>query len=49
MKGQIMALLDLGAKFPEASLRDIDDQPLDFPSVLKRAPASVVFFYRGQW
>lgn len=44
-----MALLDIGAKFPEARLKDIDDNPVEFPSVLKDAPASVVFFYRGQW
>lgn len=44
-----MALLDIGAKFPQASLKDIDDNPVEFPSVLKRAPASIVFFYRGQW
>ena len=49
MEGQIMALLDIDAKFPEASLKDIDDRPLEFPSVLKQAPASIVFFYRGQW
>ena len=44
-----MALLDIGAKFPKTSLKDIDDNPVEFPSVLKEAPASVVFFYRGQW
>jgi len=44
-----MALLDIGAKFPAASLKDIDDNPVEFPSVLMEAPASIVFFYRGQW
>jgi len=44
-----MALLDIGTKFPEASLKDIDDNPVEFPSALTRAPASIVFFYRGQW
>ena len=44
-----MALLDIGAKFPEAILKDIDGNPVEFPSVLKQAPASIVFFYRGQW
>ena len=44
-----MALLDIGAPFPEASLKDIDDHAVEFPSVLKQAPASIVFFYRGQW
>ena len=44
-----MALLDIGAKFLEASLKDIDDNPVEFPSMLQRAPASIVVFYRGQW
>lgn len=44
-----MTLLDIGAKFPEASLQDIDGNPVKFPSVLLKAPASIVFFYRGQW
>ncbi|MFQ5849856.1 MAG: hypothetical protein ACE5JU_04610 [Candidatus Binatia bacterium] len=44
-----MALLEVGAKFPSAVLQDIDDRPVEFPSVLKPSPASVVFFYRGQW
>ena len=32
-----------------ASLQDIDGKPIDFPSILTKAPASIVFFYRGQW
>jgi len=44
-----MELLDIGALFPEASLKDIDDVTVEFPSALRRAPASIVFFYRGQW
>ncbi|MGB7948981.1 MAG: hypothetical protein WCH75_14955 [Candidatus Binatia bacterium] len=44
-----MALLDIGAMFPEQTSKDIDDHPIAFPSVLKEAPASIVFFYRGQW
>ena len=44
-----MTLLDIGAMFPELSLKDIDDNPIAFPSVLTAAPASIVFFYRGQW
>lgn len=44
-----MAILDIGAKFPEATLKDIDGDSIEFPSVLKQAPASIVFFYRGQW
>ena len=49
VEGEIIALLDIGAKFAEASLKDMDDIRVEFPSVLKRAPASIVFFYRGQW
>lgn len=44
-----MSLLDIGAIFPTATLKDIDGEPIEFPAVLKEAPASVVFFYRGQW
>jgi len=44
-----MALLNIGARFLDAILKDIDDNPVKFPSVLKQAPASIVFFYRGQW
>jgi peroxiredoxin len=48
-KGEAMALLDIGAKFPKATLRDVDGNAIEFPAVLAEAPASVVFFYRGQW
>jgi peroxiredoxin len=44
-----MARLEIGAKFPDARLKDIDGDAVEFPSVLTRAPASIVFFYRGQW
>ena len=44
-----MALLDIGATFPELTLKDIDDNPISLPEVFKQAPASIVFFYRGQW
>ncbi len=44
-----MALLDIGAKFPPLTLQDIDGDSIEFPSVFKKAPASIVFFYRGQW
>jgi len=44
-----MALLDIGTMFPEATLKDIDHNAIVFPSALKEAPASIVFFYRGQW
>jgi hypothetical protein len=49
MKGDAMAILDVDAGFPEATLKDIDGDLIEFPSVLKEAPASIVFFYRGQW
>ena len=44
-----MALLSTGTKFPEAKLEDIDGEPIAFPASFKSAPASIVFFYRGQW
>jgi len=44
-----MAILDIGTRFPEATLTDIDGDAIEFPSVLREAPASIVFFYRGQW
>jgi len=49
MKGKTMALLDIGAKFPALTLQDIDGDSIEFPSVSKKTPASIVFFYRGQW
>ncbi len=44
-----MALLPIGAKFPEIELKDIDGDSIAFPAAFKSAPASIVFFYRGQW
>lgn len=44
-----MALLSIGAKFPEINLEDIDSDSIAFPASFKSAPASIVFFYRGQW
>ncbi len=44
-----MSLLSIGAMFPAATLRDIDGEPIEFPTAVKEAPASIVFFYRGQW
>ncbi len=44
-----MALLEVGKPFPSATLLDIDGKSMEFPSVLRQSPASVVFFYRGQW
>jgi peroxiredoxin len=44
-----MALIDIGARFPTVTLRDIDGEAIEFPAVLTKVPASIVFFYRGQW
>jgi len=44
-----MALLAVGAKFPASRLTDIDGKAVEFPSVFQEAPATIVFFYRGQW
>lgn len=44
-----MALLNIGAKFPRVTLTDIDGDAIEFPALFKEAPASIVFFYRGQW
>ena len=44
-----MALLEIGSKFPTAKLQDIDGKVVEFPKIFTQAPATVVFFYRGQW
>ncbi len=44
-----MALLEIGSKFPTAKLQDIDGKVVEFPAIFTQAPATVVFFYRGQW
>lgn len=44
-----MAPLSVGDKFPAASLKDIDGETVRFPEIFARAPATVVFFYRGRW
>ena len=44
-----MAPLSVGDKFPAASLKDIDGEAVRFPEIFARAPATVVFFYRGRW
>jgi peroxiredoxin len=44
-----MAKLKVGDQFPTASLKDIDGEPVEFPTIFKQAPATVVFFYRGRW
>lgn len=44
-----MALLEIGSQFPNAKMEDIDGKVVEFPKVFTDAPATVVFFYRGQW
>lgn len=44
-----MPLLAVGAAFPPATLIDIDNKTIEFPAVFGDKPATVVFFYRGQW
>ncbi len=44
-----MALLEIGSNFPTAKLQDIDGKGVEFPTIFTQAPATVVFFYRGQW
>ncbi len=44
-----MALLEIGSKFPTAKLQDIDGKEVQFPAIFTQSPATVVFFYRGQW
>jgi len=44
-----MAELAIGEKFPVAKLQDIDGEAVNFPQIFARAPATVVFFYRGRW
>ena len=44
-----MELLEIGSTFPAAKLQDIDGKPVEFPTIFTQAPATVVFFYRGQW
>ena len=42
-------VLEDRVKFPSMTLQDIDGNTVEFPQVLTNAPATVVFFYRGQW
>jgi peroxiredoxin len=39
----------IGEKFPSAKVKDIDGEAVEFPQVFTRAPATVIFFYRGRW
>ena len=42
-------MLTIGDRFPSARLRDIDGETVEFSAVFEKAPATVVFFYRGRW
>ncbi len=44
-----MVQLGIGENFPAARLQDIDGETVKFPEVFAKAPATVVFFYRGRW
>ncbi len=44
-----MSMLAVGERFPAARLQDIDGAAVEFPAVFAKAPATVVFFYRGRW
>ena len=44
-----MARPAIGDQFPAAELRDSAGAVVEFPVVFSRAPATVVFFYRGRW
>ena len=44
-----MAKLAVGDPFPAATLQDIDGATVEFPAVFTKAPATVIFFYRGRW
>jgi peroxiredoxin len=39
----------IGDKFPSAKVKDIDGETVELPQVFTRAPATVIFFYRGRW
>jgi len=39
----------IGEKFPAAELRDTKGAVVELPGIFSRAPATVVFFYRGRW
>jgi hypothetical protein len=39
----------MGDKFPAAILQDTNRKTVELPNVFSKAPASVIFFYRGRW
>ncbi len=44
-----MVTIAVGDRFPAATLEDVDGAAVDFPAVFGKAPATVVFLYRGRW
>jgi peroxiredoxin len=40
---------EIGDKFPSARLDGTDGEAVQFPEIFSRAPATVIFFYRGRW
>jgi peroxiredoxin len=44
-----MFTLAVGGKFPAAILQDSNRETVELPNVFSKAPASVIFFYRGRW
>jgi peroxiredoxin len=44
-----MAKLKVGDQFPAAALHDVYGPTVEFPAAFTKAPATVVFFYRGRW
>jgi peroxiredoxin len=44
-----MSTLAIGDKFPAAILQDSDRGTVELPNVFSKAPANVLFFYRGRW
>jgi peroxiredoxin len=44
-----MSKLGIGDKFPAAILQDTNRETVELPNVFSKAPASVIFFYRGRW
>ena len=49
LRGQEMPKMRIGDSFPAAKFQDIDGETVEFPAVFAKAPATVVFFYRGRW
>jgi hypothetical protein len=44
-----MSTFAVSGKFPAAILQDSNGEKVEFPAVFSKAPATVIFFYRGRW